>query len=383
MRLARETVCLLMLFLIMISYAPGDEFIPAPQPNRDNGEANLDSGEVSNDNGETSLDNGEVSLENGEVTPFGNEAFFFEEFFIFEEMFFLAESPDEEELHSEEMPEEEAALVEDDFYFEAPPLVFEVPEFTLRSLDNLFPHVSPREKIMALSQQGLRHSFTRDGAPLIVPNPDLEIDILDRAMVSSPSHLIETLVVVPYNGREFDLLDIYNALGRIEHIKDHPAVINNNDVYIFTESTRIEGRRNRRPIPDPLPATMLPFSETQYLRLREINFGNLFIRGDVSISMQGITYSMTNFTDVTVLLVPIMRAERFITILYLEPIREGVLIYNVTGFYLPGFLADRVNLTPNINRRLDIFLNWITEGLRNLENNTVQQEDIFPALGSH
>ena len=369
MRLARKTACLFILCLIMISsplYAqtlPDDESLPVPQPNLDSGEASQDSGDAS---------------------PFGYEDFFFEEFFIFEEMFFFAESPEEEEFPDEEIPgEDEAMLVEDDFYFEAPPLVFEVPEFTLRSLDNLFPRLSPREKIIVLSRQGLRHSFTRDGAPLLVPNPDLDINILSRVMTRNPSHIIETLVVVPYNGREFDLLDIYNALGRIENIKDHPAIINNNDVFIFTESTRIEGTRNRRSIPDPLPATMLPFSETLYLRLREINFGNLFIRGDVSISMHGITYSMTNFTDVRVLLVPIVRAERFITILYLEPVREGVLIYNITGFYIPGFIADRVNLTPNINRRLNIFINWITEGLRNLENNTVRQEDTFPVFGSH
>jgi hypothetical protein len=59
-----------------------------------------------------------------------------------------------------------------------------------------------------------------------------------------------------------------------------------------------------------------------------------------------------------------MKAERYITVIYLEPVKEGVLIYSITGFYLPGFIADRVNLTPNINRRIKIINNWITEGLR-------------------
>jgi hypothetical protein len=220
---------------------------------------------------------------------------------------------------------------------------------------------------MAMSNVGLRHFFARDESPTLIPNPDLEIDLFNSVMEKNPSHLIEALVVVPYNEREFDLLDIYNALGKIENIKDYPALVSGRDLYVFTESTRIESRRNRRATPDPLPATMLPFSETMYIRLREINFGNLFLQGDISISSYGITYNMTNFTDVRYLLVPMMRAGRFITIIYLEPVREGILIYSVSGFYLPGFIADRVNLTPNINRRIQIFINWITGGLREQE----------------
>ena len=84
--------------------------------------------------------------------------------------------------------------------------------------------------------------------------------------------------------------------------------------------------------------------------------------------MYGITYSMTNFAAVRYFLVPIMGVERFITIIYLEPVKEGILIYSMTGFYLPGFIADRVNLTPNINRRIEIFINWITDGLRKQES---------------
>ena len=227
---------------------------------------------------------------------------------------------------------------------------------------------------MAMSDNGLRRFFAKNESPMLIPNPDFGIDLLSSVMKKNPSHLIEALVVVPYNERELDLLDVYNALGRIEKIKDHPASSRGNDLYIITESTRIESARNRRAISDPSPAVTLPFSETMYLRLKEINFGNLFIRADVSISMYGITYSMTNFADVRYFLVPIMRAERFTTIIYLEPVKEGILIYSMSGFYLPGFISDRVNLTPNINRRIEIFIKWITEGLRKQESTAVEQE---------
>jgi len=280
-------------------------------------------------------------------------------------------SSDEDTLISEEILSVEESLAaeedfidEDAFIFEAPTLIFEVPLFEIRSLDTIFPYLSQRQRITAMSSNGLRNYFLREESPTLFPNPDLGIDLLGSVMRKNPSHLIEALAIVPYNGRELDLLDIYNALGRIEKIKDQSVTLNGNPFYVFTESTRIESTRNRRAISDPMPAVMLPFSETMYLRLKENTLGNLFIRGDISISMYGITYSMTNFTDIRYFLIPIMRTERFITIIYLEPVTEGILIYSITGFYLPGFIADRVNLNPNINRRIRIFINWITDGLR-------------------
>ena len=290
----------------------------------------------------------------------------------------LYAEPDEEPLLGEEiLPGEETSLDEiafpdDAFFFEAPPLIFEVPVYEVRSFSTIFPTLSPRQRVTAMSSNGLRNYFLREESSTLIPNPDLGIDLIGSVMRKNPSHLIEALAVVPYNGRELDLLDIYNALGRIEKIKDQSVILNGNDFYVFTESTRIESARSRRAISDPTPAVTLPFSETMYLRLKEINMGNLFIRGEISISMYGITYSMTNFTDVRYYLVPIMRAERYITVIYLEPVTEGILIYSVTGFYLPGFIADRVNLTPNINRRIRIFVNWITDGLRLQENIAVR-----------
>jgi len=409
MRLAGKTAYLFFLFLFMLIsplFAQDDESQPSPE------------------------DASTIRDSPPDEEPLDDKLFFFEEYFIFEDAFSFAESlmdeetllseetpPDEEPFLSEEIPpgeetplteetppeeepllseepfpseeitpgeetllaegtlpseetplDEEDYFDEDAFFFEAPPLIFEVPTFEIRSLDAIFPNFSRIQRRMAMSNEGLRRSFVKDEYPEFIPNPDLEIDLFGSIMKKGPSHLIEALVVVPYNERELDLLDIYNALGRIEKIKDYPASLDDDDFYIITESTRIESARNRRSIADPSPAITLPFSETMYIRLKEINFGNLFVRADISISMYGITYSMTNFTDVRYFFLPIMKAERFTTIIYLEPVKEGILIYSMTGFYLPGFIADRVNLTPNINRRIEIFINWITDGLREQES---------------
>jgi len=316
-----------------------------------------------------------------------NEFFSDEEPFPYEELFFSAESlpnaesllddesfSDKEPLLSEEPLSSEEPLISEDifldddsFVFEARDLIFEVPTFEIRSFDEIFPNLSQFQKRRAMSNVGLRNSFEKDNPPMLLPDPNSRIDLLSIVMGKKPSHIIEALLVVPYKERELDILDIYNALGRIENIKDHSISVNGNDIYIFTESTRLESARNRRSISDPSPAVLLPFSDTIYLRIKDAFFGNLFLRGDISISLYGITYSMTNFTDVRYFLLPVMKAERFSAIIYLEPIKEGILVYSMSGFYIPGFIADRVNLTPNINGRIAVFISWITDGLRSQE----------------
>ena len=322
----------------------------------------------------------------GEEPDQDDGIFFFEEFFIYEgllfddeplmaeetfptdedlieEDFFAEYFDDEDFLNEQTFPEDEYSLDEGTLASDAPTIIIEAPKFEMRSLDAVFPNLSIVQRMIAMSSRGLRNYFTVHEPPVLIPNADLGIDLLSRVLEKNPSHLIEALVLVPYNGKELDFLDIYNALGRIEKIKDYPVLVNNKDFYVFTESTRIQSARDRSAISDPRPAETMPFSETMYIRLKEDTFGNLFIRGDISMNLYGMTYTMTNFADVRYFLVPIMRAERFITIIYLEPVTEGLLIYCMSGFYMPNFIAERVNLNSNINRRIEVFLKWITDGL--------------------
>ena len=289
-----------------------------------------------------------------------------------EDLFPEEESLDEEPLFEEYLfeedpfPEKERFPGENSLIFEAPPLIFEVPLFIHepRSFDDIFPDLSFDQKITAFSEEGLRYFFEKDGDPVLLPDPDSGIDLLSSVMEKDPSHIIEALAVVPYNEREFDMLDIFNAMGRIGNIRDYTLPVNDRVFIIFMESSRIESARIRKDIPDPPPADELPHSETMFLRFKDATLGNLYMRADISMSLYGITYTMTNFASVRYFLFPLMRSERFITIIYLEPVTEGVLVYSLCGFYIPGFIAGRVNLTPNINRRISVLINWITGGLR-------------------
>jgi len=291
-----------------------------------------------------------------------------------------AESPDALQPNPQDVepevrgsPIEEKPLIDDDdfdlFDFEAPPLILEVPSFETRSFNDIFSGLSQREKSSVMSSRGLRNSFEKDGSPTLLPNSDSGINLISAVMSKKPSHIIEALILVPYNKRELDFLDIYNALRKIKNIQEHTLSIRGNDVKIFVDTTRLESAQKRRPIADPPHADILPPSETMYLRFVDQYMGDLYLRGDVSIGLYGITYSLSNFRDVSYSIFRIMKAESFSAIIYLEPVKEGILVYSMSGIYIPRFIAHRVNLTPNMNNRITVLVNWITEGLREEENN--------------
>lgn len=277
--------------------------------------------------------------------------------------------PDDETLlpGNEPLLEEEAPPDDGSFVFEAPPIILEVPAFETRSFNDIFPGLTRSQKSFAMSGTGIRNFFGKDEPPMLIPSPASKIDLLGRVMSKKPSHIVEALIVLPYNKRELDLLDIYNALRNIYNIQDYTVSMGGEDVHIFTETTRLESAKNRKPIPDPPHTNKLPLSETMYLRFVDKFMGALYLRGDISINVYGITYSLTNFRDVTYGIFSIMKAEKFIAIIYLEPIKEGMLIYSMAGLYIPNFIAQRENIPPNMNIRIAILVKWITDGLRREE----------------
>jgi len=253
----------------------------------------------------------------------------------------------------------------DYLFFEAPDLVFEAPRFEIRSFDAVFPGYSKYDKEDIMDEYGIRSSFDRKGSPSIMPAPNSGISLYDQVMKRKPSHVVEALVVIPYITRELDLLDVYNSLGRITHIKDQILTYaSGRTLSVFKDTTRLDNSVNRRAVPDPAPSNRLPYSETMYIRFTDTYIGNLFLRGNITQSLYGLTYDLTNFRDVSFSIFKIMKSERISIILYIEPVKEGILIYAMSGFFLPDFILEKLNLTVNINNRITVLLNWIVEGLR-------------------
>ena len=251
-------------------------------------------------------------------------------------------------------------------------LVFTFPLFSqsLRSLDDIFPGLTQSQKENVFTNAGFKRTFEKNDSPRLTPSPNSGVNLVDAVLDKSPSHLVEILLVVPYNEKALDRLDIYNAIGRINNIKDHLYFSRERqkNIVIFRETTRLTSATNRNPVSDPPPATVLPSSETMYLRFDDPNFGSLYIRGDISISRNGITCNMTNFEPVRFLVFTIMKAEKFSTIVYIEPVSEGILIYGMAGIYIPGVVAGLINVPYEVEKRLTVLVNWVIDGLKKQDN---------------
>jgi len=273
----------------------------------------------------------------------------------------------DKEINNDSSIDEDDLFNDDSFVFEAPTLVFEVPVFETRSFNEIFPNLSPSQKRAVTSNMGIRYSFEKTDSPTLVPNRDSGIDLLSKVMQKKPSHIVEALILVPYNKRELDMLDVYNAMRNIKDIQNYIISLRGRDYKIFMDTTRIESAQNRKPIDDPPHADTLPLSETMYLCFVDRNMGDLYLRGNISVSLFGITYNLTNFRDVFYSIFRVMKAEKFITIIYVEPVKEGVLIYSMSGLYIPSFIADRVQLSSSMNYRITVLVNWIIDGLKREE----------------
>ena len=137
----------------------------------------------------------------------------------------------------------------------------------------------------------------------------------------------------------------------------------NQAVPLFSEATRIVSQRQTTAIPDPSPVRVLPLTETVYLRLRDANFGDTFYRGDMALIQNGLRFTLTNFRNMTYMLVPVIREDRFIAQLYFEPVQEGILIYSIAGVDIADFFASRLHVDSAISKRLAVITEWASSGI--------------------
>ncbi|MCL2472534.1 MAG: hypothetical protein FWF26_02545 [Treponema sp.] len=248
--------------------------------------------------------------------------------------------------------------------------VHTIPALQLRSLDEIFPGLDDNLKSNVFSENGYKHSFKRNETQSIIPNPDSGIDLYSMVMEKNPSHFVEALIVFPYNGTPLGIPDAYNALGKIGNIKNYSYINRNRNMNmkVYEESTRIESAKKNKPVPDPPPEDTVPAYEQIFLVLKDRYFGNMYFRGEMTSSTYGLTFNLTNFKAIRYFLIPVMKAEKFCAILYLEPVKEGMLVYCMAAVDIPNFFASRINISGSVERRLNVFIDWLKDGLDNKQS---------------
>ncbi|MDR1636629.1 MAG: hypothetical protein LBR93_04760 [Treponema sp.] len=238
----------------------------------------------------------------------------------------------------------------------------------LRSFDDIFPGLNSSIRAQVFSNSVYLSSFDKKTPYSLLNAPGLDAQISAGIITSRPTVLIESLSLIPYDaGVPLELVDVYNSIRNIRGLKGrlYHSATRDEDVPLFEDATRIEGQNKTGPVQDPAPKSSMPEAETIYIRLKDVNFGNSYYRGDIALHRHGFLYTLSNYRDLTYLLFSVIKAEKFTIRFYFEPLREGLLIYSISGAAVSDFIASRIDIPSAIQKRLDVIFSWMNDGIRN------------------
>ena len=234
-----------------------------------------------------------------------------------------------------------------------------------RTFSELFPAASAEQRSAAFSSDGYLYNGKRAEELTLHPNTGENTKISRTSLGSNPAIFVEALRVIPR--RNIELVNIYNALQRIQDLKGRVYFSHSNkkNTPLFTDATRIEGPKKLKAfLPDPPPSVSVPSRESFYVRLTDIRFGHCFYEITLSSSPQGILYKINNFRSVTYGPFPVMREKTFTVLLYIEQVQEGLAMYCLVGTEVSDFIAKHVNISSALNKRLDVFIEWLLDGIK-------------------
>ena len=246
------------------------------------------------------------------------------------------------------------------------PLPAQTASAQQRTFADIFPALSPAVRETVFTARGYSKSYKTSFSDIAGSTRSaIEPHIINAVLNKRPGFLVESILVIPCATDEHSLLNAYNALGKIQGLKGrlYHSHTRGEDVPLFEEVTRIESEKRNVPVNDPPPAARIPSSEIVYMRLKDVNFGNSFYRGDLTLERRGLRYSLSNFKNLTYFLIPVIKEERFIAQLYFEPISEGILIYALAGADVSDFISSRIDMPSAISKRLAVIIDWIAEGI--------------------
>ncbi|MDR2965748.1 MAG: hypothetical protein LBU88_08240 [Treponema sp.] len=235
----------------------------------------------------------------------------------------------------------------------------------LRAFNDIFPAISTEVRTSCFSENGNVSYHHRARGITLLANQSSGIDplITNNVLNKNSGYVIETIKVIPVNSSGLTMLDIYNALGNIRGLKGrlYSSSTRGRPTPLFEEATRITSSTQTSAIPDPAPALSIPASETIFIRLKDANFGNTFYRAEVAPTQNGLRYSLTNYRNINYLFVTVIKQEQFTAQLYIEPIREGLLIYCIAGFDISDFASARIQIESAITKRLGVITGWASD----------------------
>jgi hypothetical protein len=171
----------------------------------------------------------------------------------------------------------------------------------------------------------------------------------------------------PYlDNKPVELLAVYNAMGKVKNLsgRTYHSATRDKVIPLFENATRVESPRKTTPLPDPPDAASVPSADTMYIRLKDSNFGNSYYLGEIVTIGGGLLYTLTNFRNLTVGPISIIRENNFIAQFYIEPLSDGLLVYAAASAGVSDFIASRIHIPSAIQKRLDVIMGWFTDNFR-------------------
>ncbi|MDR1957207.1 MAG: hypothetical protein LBQ30_10190 [Treponema sp.] len=233
-----------------------------------------------------------------------------------------------------------------------------------RSFDALFPGLDEATKSMVFSPEGFVTARTEVSGVGLLAASRLDAAIAEPVLQQHPAYFSESLLVIPVD-KPVPFIRIYNALGNIRGLKGrlYHSFTRDEETPLFEDATRIVSPKKLSPIPDPPPAEVMPASETVYIRLKDVNFGNSYYQALITRQGPGLRCTLSNFKSLNYLFIPVIKEDKFIAQLYFEPIVQGLLVYSLAGTNVSEFVASKVDIPSAIRKRLDVIIQWVVEGI--------------------
>jgi hypothetical protein len=236
-----------------------------------------------------------------------------------------------------------------------------------RSFSDIFPNIDEGKKEQIFSSAGYSEFNLSSAGLQLVPPSRSGIPIAAPVLNRRPSFFVENLLICPYSPKYSGLITVYNALGKVQSLSGrvHRNEIPGKDHPIFKETTRIENIRRNTPVPDPPPTSQIPLTETMYLRLKDTNFGNSYYKAELTATQDELFYTLSNFKTIYAAIFPIIKEDKFIAQLYIEPLSEGVLIYSIIGAEIPALIMPNIDVVSGmIKKRIEVIIDWLIDGIQ-------------------
>ncbi len=239
-----------------------------------------------------------------------------------------------------------------------------------RHVQDVFPNLSETQKKDIYTTDGFLNVTEKPGTtlsltPVFTKANDSFDTIKNNILSINPYVVIESLQVVKdITNRSID--EIYTALSRIQNLAGRSYYSSNRkkEVPLFEEAVRISDLKKQSPLPDPQGNLIFHNKESMYIRIKDINFGNSFYRVDIYPSENGLLYAMTNARSLKYGIIPIIGEEKFRSLLYIETVQEGLLVYGIAATDVSNFVASQIHIPSAIRKRFSVIKEWMIDGLR-------------------